>query len=282
MKIRTVLIAGMVMVALGMEAAPSRQAEKLSFEVASIKPNSPGRPGYVTTAPGRVVASSATLKLLVQRAYTAPGGRPLLRTQVIGGPSWVDTDTFDIDAKPERGSSPNAEQLWLMVRTLLEDRFQLKTHRETREFPVYNLVVAKRGKLKLSEDQTPSDPTAPRGTPNPGPARGGFSMIAKASPASLTLALSGNAVRLDAFLDNLLQQYVDRPILNKTGLDGLFDVHLEFEMPTGNRTDSPVASDPGGPNIFTAVQEDLGLKLEPAREPVDVIVIDSVQKPSDN
>jgi uncharacterized protein (TIGR03435 family) len=272
-----------LMLILAMAATvTAMQTTKPSFEVASIKPNTPGRVGYVTATGGRVVASSATLRVLLQRAYTSPGGRSLLRDQIVGGPNWLGTDTFDIDAKAEAGSSPTTEQLWLMLRTLLEDRFHLMAHSETREMPVYNLFVTKSGKLKPSADQSSPDPHVPPVNPPNGPARGSFTQIAKKpSPTSLTLAITGNSVRLDMFL-NLLQQYIDRPVIDKTGLTGLFDVHIEFEMGSAGLSATPVEADPGGPNLFTAVQEDLGLKLESARGPVEVIVLDSVSKPTEN
>jgi uncharacterized protein (TIGR03435 family) len=264
-----------------------QESQKLSFEVASVKP---GRAGSVSVGPlgGRFVATSATLKLLLQRAYASPSGRALLRSQVLGGPAWIDTDTFDIDAKAEADSRPTPDQLWLMARTLLEERFQLKTHREPREMPVYNLVVVKSGKLKLSEDQTPVDSAAPGiFGPSGGPPRGGFRVIAKPSEAALTLVMSGNAVRMETLI-NILQAYADRPVNDKTGLTGLYDVQLQFDLASGNSLGAPgaapVASDPGIgiANMYTAIQENLGLKLEPARGLVDVLVIDSVQKPSEN
>ncbi len=173
-----------------------------------------------------------------------------------------------------------------MLQSLLEDRFQLRLHHETRELPVYDLVVAKPGKMKLSEDQTPP---APDGPATPGTdLRGTFGMRIDASG----IALGGMAIPVSTFA-NLLQNYVDRPVLDKTGLQGLFDIH----MPLRRRTPSSppnvpsiavpepptlTAADPSGAPVFTAVQEELGLRLDSGKATVTVLVIDSVFRPSSN
>ena len=111
----------------------------------SVKEGRTNRPASVGPVGGRFSATSIPLILLLQRAYPTSNGRPLLRSQIIGGSAWIDSDIFDIDAKAEGESRPTPDQMWQMVQTLLEDRFQLKAHREMREVPVYNLFVVKSG-----------------------------------------------------------------------------------------------------------------------------------------
>jgi uncharacterized protein (TIGR03435 family) len=264
----------------------AQTAQKQQFEVASVKVGRAGQPPNVGLVGGRFSATSTPLKPLLQLAY-APSNGGLLRSQIIGGPAWIDSDIFDIDAKAEGDSRPTPDQMWQMVRSLLEDRFQLQVHREMRELPLYYLVVAKSGKLKLSQDQTPVDPAAPR-IYDPAaavPPRGAFRMIGKPSPTALTIVMTGNAVRMDALM-NMLQQYLDRPLIDKTGLSGLYDAELQFDMASGSpgasAGNAAAASEPGIGSIFTAIQEQLGLKLESSKGPVEVLVIDSVQRPTEN
>jgi|SRR5262245_19871162 len=149
----------------------SSLVQKPAFEVTSVKPSAPaGGPLTMGSRGGRFTATNVPIKLLVQLAYQPPDGTGLLPDQIVGGPSWLASDHFDIEAKPE-GDARNVPlgQMWPMLQTLLEDRFQLKTHRETRQLPVYNLIIAKDGlNMKLSEDQTPAvaDPDAPPLNPN--------------------------------------------------------------------------------------------------------------------
>ena len=206
----------------------------------------------------------------------------MLRSQIVGLPAWAETDRFDVQAKPEDQSRDvPLEEMRSMVRGMLEDRFQLKAHREMRELPIYNLVVAKSEKLKLSQDQTPVDPAAPK-TPSPsGPARGSFRNLGKPSPTALTLVLSGTAVRVDEFM-GMLGQYADRPLIDKTGLSGLYDFELQFDMAYPATNGPTRASEPGMSSLFTDLQDQLGLKLESAKVQLEVLVIDSVQRPTEN
>jgi len=277
-----------VVAALLIAIAPGAHAQSAlaQFEVASVKVGRAGQPPNVGPVGGRFSATSVPLRILLQRAYAPSNGRPLLRSQIIGGPAWIDSDIFDIDAKAEGDSRPTPDQMWQMVRPLLEDRFQLKVHHEMRELPLYYLVVAKSGKLKLSQDQTPVDPAAPRiYDPASGPPRGAFRMVGKPSPTALTIVMTGNAVRMDTLM-NMLQQYLDRPLTDKTALSGLYDVELQFDMasgpPAAGAGNAPAAAEPGIGGIFTALQEQLGLKLESARGSAEVLVIDSASKPSEN
>jgi uncharacterized protein (TIGR03435 family) len=250
-------------------------AQKPSFEVASVKPNTSGRPSNgspIRTAGGRFFTTGATLKMMLQFAYRTPDGRALRGIDIIAAPGWADTDGFDIQATAQGETEQISEdQMRLMAQSLLADRFGLKAHWEPRQTDVYNLIVAKGGpKLKMSENH--SDP--PR-------------TIAMPSPSGIKVTFSDSAKSIAALAD-WLQPYVSRPVIDKTGLQGLFAVRLQFLLETssvgpGAGPQAPaLPPDPAGPSIFTAVEEQLGLKLESAKASVEVLVIDSVQRPSEN
>ena len=163
-----------VIAAAVLPAASQTPAQKPSFEVASVKlNNSAVARSTIGGGAARFLATSKTLRALMQFAYSKEG-LFLSSDQIIGGPDWLDTDHFDIEAKPQGDPSLiSGEQARLMVQSLLEDRFHLKVHHELRQLPVYNLVVAKNGpKLKLSDDQKPPVPGNNRSqadTPSKGP-----------------------------------------------------------------------------------------------------------------
>jgi uncharacterized protein (TIGR03435 family) len=262
-------------------------APRPSFEVATIKPNTSAelRIAILAQPGGRFIATGVSLRLLMGYAY---GVRDF---QISGGPSWVPSDRWDITARAEEGSIPpgprdpnTPDPLALRTQSLLEDRFQLKFHRETKELPVYELTVAKGGtKLHLSEDQNPlrpperGDPPFQRGGPMP---RGNMRMGRG--------SLEATAVPIANFVRAMSQQ-LGRTVMDKTGLTGLYDIKLEwtpdpiqggaFPLPAGVE---PPAPDPSGPSIFTAIQDQLGLKLDGSKGAVEVLVIDSVQKPVEN
>jgi len=235
--------------------------------------------------------------MLLQFAYRPDDGSPLLRDRIVGGPNWIDSDHFDVEAKLEADArSFQQEQVQVMLQSLLEERFQLKAHHETRELAVYNLTTAQGGhRMKLSEDQTPPDMTGKpvmtfdRSVPL---ARGATKQLAMPSPGGILLTITGNAIPV-ATLVNLLHAYAGRMVVDRTDLTGLFDIRLQFAFdtlsagpaaapPPAGQISPPLASDPPGPSLFTAIQEQLGLKLESAKGPVEVLVIDSVQKPLEN
>ena len=195
--------------------------------------------------------------------------------QIGGGPRRIGSDRFDVEKKAENPRA-DPDQLRLMLQSLLEDRFQLELHRGNEQAPIYALVVAKDGrKIKLAPDQTslPVNGPAQQGaSPNRGAMRiGGGSLV-------------GSAVTLSLFT-RLLSQRLDRTVLDKTNLDGRFDIRLYWTPDVGE-----VALDPGGnplppanatgPSIFSAIQEQLRLRLESTTGPVDLIIIDHVEKPS--
>jgi uncharacterized protein (TIGR03435 family) len=276
-------------------------AQRPSFEVASVKrfdASTSGQPnfsGFQDQPGGRFIVSGVTLKMLITYAYRVRD------FQFVGGPDWMNTDQWEVIAKAEEGSVPShrgkafdpreQDTVALMVQSLLEDRFQLKIHRETRELPVYDLLQGKDGaKLQLSADQSPPQPAPPgeESSPQNGrrtPPRGNVLMFA--GPTGLVLL--GNAVTLTVLGDSLTFP-LGRAVLNHTNLkDGLYDFKLQWKpdvaelgksAPGGYDGTSP--ADPAAVSIFTAVQEQLGLRLVSSKGPVEVLVIDSVQKPVAN
>jgi uncharacterized protein (TIGR03435 family) len=250
-----------------------------TFEVASIRRNVSGtQQGGGLAAPqpgGRFIALGATLRRLVADAYS---DRELF--DVIGGPPWAGTDRFDINARAEGERSPAG--IRRMLRTLLADRFKLVVHSETREMPVYTLTLA-RADRRLGSKLRPSDPKCAEEARNffPGamgfpPPCGDFRLGAR--------ALTARGVSMDA-LARLLGGRAGRPGLDRTGLDGVYDLDLEWSSDLGLQQ-APRGSagagelSPDGLSLFTALQEQLGLKLEPARSPVAVLVIDSAEPPT--
>lgn len=245
-------------------------AHKPAFEVTSVKVNNSGSGGGSMGPKGEsFVATNWTLRGLLMYAY-APASGSLLNAQVIGGPEWATTDHFDVEGKP-RGP-----QMKAMLQSLLEDRFQLKIRRETRDLPVYNLVPARKGP-KLSDDQTPPNPRdafitfASQGSPLSTLPRGAMRIVT--GPEITTL--NGTAVSI-ASIVSMLQGQSDRIIIDKSGVTGLIDVNLDFRQDL-----APAAGVAQSATLFTALQE-IGLKLEPAKAPLEVLVIEGVQRPSEN
>lgn len=224
-----------------------------SFEVASIKPH----PGEVIISMdpmlrgNRVVGTASTLLDLITNAY---GVR---HDQVAGGPEWIKADRFDVEAKAPGDAVPSSEEVKLMMRNLLAERFGLKLHAEARDVPVYFLVVAKSGaKLKAA------DASAPVGAITRGSDKGIRMETKRDTMQKLALQLSVSS---------------GRPVIDRTGLDGEYQYTLEW-FPA-NRI-PPADSDV--PSVFTAVEEQLGLKLETGRAPQDFLVIDYAGKLSEN
>ena len=224
------------------------------FEVASIKPHPPPiQLVSISTSGTRVTIEANSLTNLVAYAYD------LKRYQVIGGPNWAVDDRFDIAAKAEGDIAPTAAQVKQMIQALLADRFQLKVHRETKEMPVYNLVVGKNGP-KLKESAPDARPLVRMRDAN-----GMIHLIATSSPMQQLANQFSNA------------NGVDRPVLDKTGLTGMYDFELDWSAGYGAPADGADEI-----SIFTALQEQIGLKLEPAKAPMEVLVIDRAEKPSQN
>ena len=239
------------------------------FEAASIKPSAPMGAGMVRMGVemlpgGRISMSGASVKNLIQQAY---GVREF---QIVGGPSWLGSERYDITAKPEGAATP--DQVKVMLQALLADRFQLKFHRETKDLPTYALVVAKGGRKFHASAETPG-PDRPKGT-RMRTERGQINL--EGAPM---LALA-----------NQLGQILGRSVIDKTELQGNYDFKLEWtpdEGPPGvmrgpGGDGPPPAADTTGASIFTAVQDQLGLKLESTKGPVEILVIEKAEKASEN
>ena len=287
----TMAVAGPLM--FGMMQEPQGQAASLvagaaskvpAFEVASIKPNKSGTGmTMLQTTPVGFTASNISLKALIQQAYGVE------ENQILGAPSWVGSERYDIEAKV--GSSDtdalhdlNPDQRRLMLQPLLADRFQLKVHTELRDLPVLALVVAKGGP-KLHEAK-PGD-TYPNGLKGFDGGGGPGMMLMR--PGQLT----AQGVDL-SFVAKQLSQQLGRTVQDKTGLTGKYDFTMQWKpdrdpspmpgapQPGQQGPDATLSTDSSEASIFTAVQEQLGLKLESRKAPVEVLVIDHVEAPSGN
>ena len=243
-------------------------AGEVAFEVASVKRNTAGTSMDVSIGPrpGGYAAINSPLRLIIELAF---GVRS---SQVVGGPAWLTTERFDITARAAEGTPRNA--ILPMVRTLLRDRFQLKSHTEIRQAPVYALVLARADRrtgpqLKQSTVECSSDPV----TPNPCSMNGTIGSSAK----GFATATGQTLTQLAAYLGRNL----DRPVVDRTGLSGRFDFEIRWVG------DTLTATDPGatvrtndGPSLAIVLQEQLGLKLEAATGPVEFLVIDSAALPA--
>jgi uncharacterized protein (TIGR03435 family) len=294
-------------------------AQTPSFEVASVKPAAPQQPGMFrimmrggpdTPDPGQLTYTNVALRNVIMNAYN-------VRTYQITGPKTIDSERFDIVAKIPQGTTK--EQFQLMLQGLLAERFGLKLHRETKELPAYALIVAKNGpKLKESAEdnaEAPGPPpppppeadgarfrvqTGPDGMPKMPPMAGKGNMIMMMNGR---LRLSANSQTMPRFAEMLANQ-LGTPVLDLTELKGKYDFTLDYAPDETTQMRGPMGAMPpppppgageggdhsmappegqSGPSIFSAVQDQLGLKLEKRKGPVEILVIDSVEKaPTEN
>jgi bla regulator protein BlaR1 len=251
-------------------ALPGFAQQALTFEVASIKPSNPDTPGgMIRLMPGGGLnLTNIPLRNMITMAYDVRD------FQVSGGPGWMGTERFDLTATADRVAAAGPDDFAKMtdaqrktvreqtnerLRALLADRFKLIVHKEIKEQPIYVLVVSKSGaKLQeIKEAQAKMGMTTNRGR-----------MQAYGVPLEmLAQSLSGT---------------LGRPIMDKTALTGKYDFVLEWTPDLGTGSDAANAPAPSGPTIFTALQEQLGLRLEAQKGPVENIVIDRAEKPSEN
>jgi len=251
-------------------------AQVQSFDVASVKVHPQSGDGMIrvrmnggpgTPDPGRLNYENVSLKAVLGKAFD-------VKSYQLTSPDWTDSERYDITAKIPQGTTK--EQFGAMLQTLLAERFKLTYHREKKDLPAYVLVVGKAGsKMKASE----------------GPAAGGTSM--RMQPGKATMNAAG--VSMTQLVDMLANQ-VDRPIVDGTELTGKYDFTLEFAPEMRNMPGlmsghggapgeggGPVAEGESAPSLFTAVQEQLGLKLEPKKAMLDLIVVDRLEKtPTEN
>ena len=242
---RRVLLLAIACTLAAMHTLPCAAQPPLEFEVATIKPAPPG-PGNTTMKfepGGRFRATGAPLNALIQLAYGVKD------FQVSGLPKWADSESYesyDVVAQPAAGVTLNRDQLKVAIQALLADRFKLKFHRETTDLPLYLLVVEKKGP-KLTKNIDAAGPEATIGSGQ----------------------LKGSKIPMSILAD-LLAQLLDRTVRDDTGIVGDFDVTLNW------------GPDMDGPSIFTALREQLGLKLNAQKGPVEILIIDSAARPSGN
>lgn len=278
----------------------AQTAPRPSFEVASIKPvaNCAGMRGFQSGSPGRVTLTCVSVRSLARMAFGAFSGESLntRMLEVTGGPAWIDSELYDITAKAE-GAASIPQMLGPMLQSLLEDRFQLRAHRESKETPAFALTVAKGGpKLQPAKEGgcIPIDlnhPTRPQFKPGEAPPRYCGGGMTKSTGSTLHAEWYG--VTMDEFAGRMLSNVAGRPVVNQTGLTGRYDIAVDYvsdmNLTAASRLNGetpaqiPAApADSAGPTIFTAVQEQLGLKLAPAKTTAEVLVIDSAERPSQN
>lgn len=248
-----------------------------TFEVASVKPSAPDAQGMLISGPtpSQFTTRNAPLISIVMYAYSRP------EYQIAGGPDWIRSERFDIAAKYPSGHSP--AQVAPMLRALLEDRFRLKTHVETREAPIYALVTARSDKRPGPELRRPEvDCVAYR---KELARTGEVRTIRQGDPCvSLTFGEGRDRVlwssgRTLAQFASMLASSAGRDVVDRTGLTGEFDVRLRWRPDAGmTQSQNPGNVDDSAVSLFTAVQEQLGLRLESARGPVEFLVIDSVER----
>jgi uncharacterized protein (TIGR03435 family) len=297
------IVIGAVFIAIGLAQSPNGPAGRRSFEVASIKLNKTcadrgqGRDERPIVSPGRMQMNCMTLGALIDLAYSRFANGVSLSHQVLEimrAPGWIRSERYDVAAKAENNAGV-AQMSGPMLQTLLEDRFQLRIHRATKEAAVYALSVSKKG-LKLEPPKEGG--CVPRDFDHLAEGRGGgpirgvyFCNEAAVTAERGAVMIAGYGMKMTAFTEALnFDSLLDRPVIDRTGYMGTFDVELKF---------SPMVFNDGGgkgggrvnagsappidtaPSILDAL-EALGLKLEPTKGPVEFLVIDRVERPSEN
>jgi uncharacterized protein (TIGR03435 family) len=268
------------------------------FEVASIRPAKSGwRFSGQQSPPGRLRATNVTAKNLIENAYNRQPRFSLGDDQILGGPKWISSDRFDIDAKLSRVEQDEekklprnewADQLRLMLQSMLADRFKLKVTQETKELPIYVLVVAKQGP-KLAKSTVP--PPAALGAKPPD--SGSRVWMGRGQLIGIGVSVGDLAGLLSH-----LPEIGGREVVDQTGLQGRYDFTLKWTPEQGQRfggpgpsgtaggaqsaAGKPAAPGSSGPSIFTAIQQQLGLRLKPSEGPVEMVVIDHIEHPSAN
>ena len=234
------------------------------FDVVTVKPSDPNRPGKLFTIRGRhVMTINTTLNDIITFAYG------LHAKQIVGAPAWFATDKFDIDGVPDVEGQPSSKQFKLLFQSVLTDRFKLTFHHDQKELSVYALTVGKSGPKMTETIHKPTDPV---------------NFIFRGKPGALMVT---NATMKD-FCDGMQSAVMDKPVVDHTGLTARYDFNLnwtpdesQFESMGGFKP--PATEDPNAPPaLSTAMQEQLGLKFDAVKAPADAFVIDHVEKPSAN
>jgi uncharacterized protein (TIGR03435 family) len=260
------------------DAVQATDAKALAFDVVSIKPHKAGDTMMsMGGTPDGYSATNVSMKWMIQNAYGIK-----MEDLVIGAPVWADSEQFDFTAKMDEETADRMKklsrderqkQMSLLLQAMLADRCGLKVHQGTKEISAYALVVAKSG-FKLKEAD-PSN-TYPNGITMPGlqiVGAGGFII----GPGKL----AGQGITLSTFAANLGSP-IDSFVVDKTGIPGKYDIALQWDPNPNAAADGATTTADNGPSLFTALQDQLGLKLVPAKVPMDTVIIDHVDRPSAN
>jgi uncharacterized protein (TIGR03435 family) len=232
------------------------------FEVATIKPSDPAKccsRGWSYSG-RRFMIQNMNLKYMIQWAWN------LQAKQVAGGPPWMDDTRFDLDGEINGDGIPNAREWKIAVQKLLIERFRLQIHHEKLVMPAFALVIAKGG---------------PKLTPGDGNVKGNQGMGFVGAPGQ-TMYGNGVNASIGDFIGELQRILMDRPIVDETGLTGVYNIHIEFTREEPGALGTTELPDTAAPNLLDALQQQLGLKLERTKAPVDVIVIDKAEPPEAN
>jgi uncharacterized protein (TIGR03435 family) len=273
----TLLAVGVCLAAAGAPSAQAPAPAAASFDVASVKPNKDGGPSSVRVTPGGMLSvTNNNLRNIIRNAWN------ISNDQIVGGPDWLDSDRFDITAKASRPFSQDEARG--MLKALLAERFGLVTRNETRELPVYVLVLARKdGALGPQMRKSDLDCAALFAA-----VTAGGKMPERLPNGNLPCGISvraaqGLVVASPASMEQLTRNLVGgvgRIVVDKTGLQGYYDFTLNFAPESVPGAPAAPAADVTAPSLFTAMQEQLGLKLEPGREPIQVLVIDRAARPA--
>jgi uncharacterized protein (TIGR03435 family) len=272
------LAVGVWLAAAGAPGAQAPAPAAVSFDVASVKLNKDGGPSSVRVTPGGVSVTNNNLRNIIRNAWN------ITNDQIVGGPAWIDSDRFDITAKASRPFSQDEARG--MLKALLAERVGLVTRNETRELPVYVLVLARKdGALGPQMRKSDLDCAALFASVS-----AGGKMPERLPNGNLPCGISvraaqGLVVASPASMEQLTRNLVGgvgRIVVDKTGLQGYYDFTLNFapEAPPQPGAPAGPGADTTAPSLFTAMQEQLGLKLEPGREPIQVLVIDRAERPA--
>ena len=272
-----VLIAALVAAATYVPRAQVPAPGSASFEVASVKVNKEGGPSSVRVTPGGMLTvTNNNLRNIIRNAWN------ITNDQIVGGPDWIDSERFDITAKASRPFSQDEARG--MLKALLAERFGLVTRNETRELPVYVLVLARKdGALGPQMKKSELDCAALFAS-----VTAGGKMPERLPNGNLPCGMSvraaqGQVVGSPASMEQLTRNLVGgvgRIVVDKTGLQGYYDFTLNFAPESVPGAPAAPAADVTAPSLFTAMQEQLGLKLEPGRAPIQVLVIDRAERPA--
>jgi uncharacterized protein (TIGR03435 family) len=279
---RKTLVTSLIALACGVGHSQSTDARP-TFDAASVKPAPPpdghgrrvammGGPG--TNEPGRINFENIGLGAVISKAYG-------VKSYQVSGPDWFESERFNIIATVPPGTTQ--EQFRLMLQNLLADRFKLALHKETREMSLYSLTVARNGpKLKKAAPDPPPDENSPDDREfRPGPLkkdRDGYPVLGPGTTVAMVgdRARMANKGHMQVMVDMLAGQ-TGRPVVDATGLTEEYEFSL-YWIPRPPGTDPSLAEDPAGPDLFAALQQQLGLRLEPKKGPIEVLVVDGAEK----